>query len=121
MIKSLTFIQENQPCDNIKKPTILTNNFVVKKSNENAFIFVPKNDEAQMFEIGSNDDFNCVLGTNSKYNCFETKPDYFGILEDMAMEEKKAMILEIYKFVFRFSISKLISNIEDELFLIILF
>ena len=31
------------------------------------------------------------------------------------------MILEIYKFVFRFSISKLISNIEDEVFLTVLF
>jgi hypothetical protein len=31
------------------------------------------------------------------------------------------MILEIYKFVFRFSISKLIFNIEDELFLTVLF
>ena len=49
MIKSLTFIQENQPSDNVKKPTILTNNFVVKKSNENAFTFVPKNNDAKMF------------------------------------------------------------------------
>jgi hypothetical protein len=93
----------------------------VKKTNENAFTFVPKNDEAKMFKIGVEDDFVSVLASNSAYHGFETKPDFFGILVDMVLEGKKAMILEIYKFVFRFSISKLISNIEDELFLIILF
>ena len=121
MIKSLTFISDNQPVANSKKPTILSNNFVIKKSNDNAFTFVPKNDEAKLFEIGTDDDFLSILSVNSDYHCFDTKPDFFGILEDFELEQKKSMILEIYKFVFRFSISKLISNIEDELFLTVLF
>lgn len=61
------------------------------------------------------------LQTNNTYQCFDSLPDFFGIIDEPKIETKKTMILEIYKFVFRFSISKLIANIEDELFLTIFF
>ena len=61
------------------------------------------------------------LLTNNTYQCFDSLPDFFGIIDEPKIETKKTMILEIYKFVFRFSISKLIANIEDELFLTIFF
>ena len=45
--------------------------------------------------------------------------DYFGILKDKDLEEKKSMALETYKLIFRFSIEKLTKFLEDESFIMI--
>ena len=94
----------------------------MKRPNEGHFAFIVRDENAKKFEFGPEDDIFGVLETNTGYHRFETQSDFFGILEPTTkIETKKTMILEIYKFVFRFSISKLISNIEDELFLTVFF
>jgi hypothetical protein len=39
--------------------------------------------------------------------------DFFGILSDKSPEERKEVVLDIYKLIFRFSIQKLIKYLDD--------
>lgn len=43
--------------------------------------------------------------------------DFFGIFKAMDLDSKKTLALETYKLIFRFSIEKLIVNLEDDSFI----
>jgi hypothetical protein len=58
-----------------------------------------------------------------KFNKFQfssqTK-NFFNLLGDKSVEEKKDSVLEIYKLIFRFSIEKLLKILDNDAFLIII-
>jgi hypothetical protein len=56
---------------------------------------------------------------SNKLQAFQFTDDFFGLLKDMSYEEKKAEVLDNYKLIFRFSISKLSEYLCKETFLII--
>ena len=39
--------------------------------------------------------------------------DFFGLLKDKEIDEKKDSVLETYKLLFRFSIEKLLNYLDD--------
>ena len=45
--------------------------------------------------------------------------DFFGLLKGFDLDSKKGEVLNYYKLIFRFSISKLMSYLEKDSFLII--
>jgi hypothetical protein len=55
MIKSLTFIQENQPLMTKKSSVVLLNNFVVKKPTDNYFQFLPREMGTKEYDVGPDD------------------------------------------------------------------
>ena len=62
------------------------------------------------------DQIHNLYNLESKYGVTN---DYFGILKDMELEEKKSLALETYKLIFRFSIEKLTRYLEDDSFIMI--
>lgn len=62
------------------------------------------------------DQIRNLYNLESKYGVTN---DYFGILKDMELEEKKSLALETYKLIFRFSIEKLTRYLEDDSFIMI--
>ena len=56
---------------------------------------------------------------SSKLQAFKQTDEFFGLLKDLTYEQKKAEVLDNYKLIFRFSISKLSEYLCKETFLII--
>ena len=56
----------------------------------------------------------------SDLNLGETN-NFFGLLKDETLEEKKTKVLMIYKLIFRFSIEKLADYLKNDMFITILF
>ena len=56
---------------------------------------------------------------SSKLQAFKQTDEFFGLLKGLTYEQKKAEVLDNYKLIFRFSISKLSEYLCKETFLII--
>ena len=57
---------------------------------------------------------------NPQSKLFHISNDFFGYLKGMDLNEKKSLVLDDYKLIFRFSIGKLMNYISEDTFLLIL-
>ena len=57
---------------------------------------------------------------NPQSKLFHISNDFFGYLKGMDLNEKKSLVLNDYKLIYRFSIGKLMNYISEETFLLIL-
>jgi hypothetical protein len=57
---------------------------------------------------------------DSKTRTFHISNDFFGLLNSLEVNQKKTLVLDDYKLIFRFSIGKLMNYISENTFIIIL-